>query len=124
MNEFNRAKSGSVHLSDGEVVLAILNANNPREPGHLPGLYHFGFHVGDPDLVAQRIKEMHPECAPEARPSGTAYVEPRGSDPGGNLFDISTWVGVKNRCQRKKAGRVPQSQIPWRIVLRKLKDDR
>ena len=47
MNEMYRTKNGSVHLSDGEVNLAILNAADPKEPGHRPGLYHFGFHVED-----------------------------------------------------------------------------
>ncbi|MDH3443844.1 MAG: VOC family protein [Deltaproteobacteria bacterium] len=90
MKELYRTKNGSVHLSDGEVNLAILNANDPKEPGHPAGLYHFGFHVEDPDVIAQRIKEMHPEGVPKARPSGTTYAETRGSDPDGNLFDIST----------------------------------
>jgi catechol-2,3-dioxygenase len=42
MKELYRTKNGSVHLSDGEVNLAILNANDPKEPGHPAGLYHFG----------------------------------------------------------------------------------
>ena len=104
MKELYRAKNGSVHLSDGEVNLAILNANNPKEPGHPPGLYHFGFHVEDPDLIAQRIKEMHPEGAPKARPSGTTYAETRGSDPDGNLFDISTWGWGEKPLPKEKGG--------------------
>jgi len=30
MKELYRSRNGSVHLSDGEVNLAILNANNPK----------------------------------------------------------------------------------------------
>ncbi len=88
LKEMYRTKNGSVHLSDGDVNLAILNANNPKEPGHRPGLYHFGFHVKDPEAVAKRIKEVYPEGAPKERQA--TYAEGRGSDPDGNLFDIST----------------------------------
>ena len=88
MQEMYRTKNGSVHLSDGEVNLAILNANQPKEPGHQPGLYHFGFHVEDNQEVARRIKEVYPEGAPTEREA--TYAEGRGSDPDGNLFDIST----------------------------------
>ena len=96
MKEMYRTKNGSVHLSDGEVNLAILNATDPKEPGHQPGLYHFGFHVEDNEEIAKRIKEIYPEGAPKAREA--SYAEGRGSDPDGNLFDISTvgW-GAKRR---------------------------
>ena len=89
MQEMYRVKNGSIHLSDGEVNLAILNANNPKEPGHTPGLYHFGFHVEDPEEISKRIREVYPEGAPKSREA--SYAESRGSDPDGNLFDISTW---------------------------------
>ena len=55
LKEMYRTKNGSVHLSDGEVNLAILNATDPKEPGHAAGMYHFGFHVDDAEVVAQRI---------------------------------------------------------------------
>lgn len=97
MKEMHRTKSGSFHLSDGEVNLAILNANSPKEPGHRNGLYHFGFHVKDPEEIARRIKEVYPEGAPKARQA--TYAESRGTDPDGNLFDISSlgW-GEKRRA--------------------------
>ena len=88
MNEMYRTKNGSIHLSDGEVNLAILNANDPKEPGHQPGLYHFGFQVEDNQEVAKRIQEIYPEGTPKEREA--TYAEGRGSDPDGNLFDIST----------------------------------
>jgi len=96
MQELYRTKNGSVHLSDGEVNLAILNATDPKEPGHHPGLYHFGFHVEDNKEIANRIREVYPEGVPKVREA--TYAEGRGSDPDGNLFDISTvgW-GVKRR---------------------------
>ena len=64
MHEMYRTKNGSVHLSDGEVNLAILNATDPKEPGHKPGLYHFGFHVEDNKETARPIQEIYPEGAP------------------------------------------------------------
>ena len=93
LEEIFRTKGGSIHLSDGEVNLAILNANNPKEPEDLErmGLNHFGFLVEDQESVAKRIQEIYPAGAPKARPDGTSYAETRGSDPDGNLFDISTW---------------------------------
>ena len=96
MQEMYRTKNGSVHLSDGEVNLAILNANDPKEPGHAAGLYHFGFHVDDSKEVSKRIQEVYPAGAPKDREA--TYAESRGSDPDGNLFDISTFGwGVKRR---------------------------
>jgi len=96
MKEMHRTKNGSVHLSDGEVNLAILNATNPKEPGHPTGLYHFGFHVEDSEKTIRRIREIYPEGAPTERDA--TYAEGRGSDPDGNLFDISSigW-GEKRR---------------------------
>jgi len=88
MKEMYRTKNGSIHLSDGEVNLAILNATNPKEPGHATGLYHFGFQVDDAEETDRRIKEVYPEGAPEPRTA--TYAESRGKDPDGNLFDIST----------------------------------
>ncbi len=105
MKELYRTKNGSVHLSDGEVNLAILNANDPKEPGHTPGLHHFGFHVDDHETIAQRIEEVYPEGAPKARPKGTSYTETRGSDPDGNLFDISTWGWGDKTLPKEKGGR-------------------
>jgi len=96
MKEMYKTKNGSVHLSDGEVNLAILNANDPKEPGHPDGLYHFGFHVDDSQETAKRIKEIHPAGAPKEREA--TYAEGRGCDPDGNLIDISsTGWGLKRR---------------------------
>jgi hypothetical protein len=63
-------------------------------------MYHFGFHVNDAEAVAQRIKEIHPEGAPVARPKGTSYAETRGSDP-----------DVKNPCRKIKADRALEKTI-------------
>ena len=89
MQEMYRTKNGSVHLSDGEVNLAILNANEPKEPGHKPGLYHFGFEVENAEKIVERMKKFNPNKLPKPRPSGRPYAETRGSDIDGNYFDIS-----------------------------------
>ena len=96
LKEMYRTKRGSIHLSDGDVNLAILNADDPKEPGQRLGLYHFGFHVKDLEAVAKRIQEVYPAGALKAREA--TYAEGRGSDPDGNLFDISTvGYGEKRR---------------------------
>jgi catechol-2,3-dioxygenase len=95
MQEMYKTKNGSVHLSDGEVNLAILNANDPKEPGHPAGLYHFGFHIDDAQETTKRIMDVYPEGAPKDRVA--TYAEGRASDPDGNLIDISTtgWGPVR-----------------------------
>ena len=101
---------GSVHLSDGEVNLAILNANDPKDPDDLKhmGMYHFGFHVDDQETVAKWIQEIYPQGAPKKRPNGTSYAETRGADPDGNIFDISTWGWSGRPLPKDKGG--PEQQ--------------
>lgn len=98
MKEMYRTKNGSIHLSDGEVNLALLNANDPKDPNDrvLVGLNHFGFHISNPAETGERIKAIYPEGAPMPRPNGTSYAEFRGVDPDGNMFDLSTcsWSGA------------------------------
>lgn len=68
----------------------------PRANHDIDSGRHFGFQVDDNQEVTRRIKETYPEGAPKEREA--TYAEGRGSDPDGNLFDISTvgW-GVKRR---------------------------
>jgi len=106
LEETFRTKGGSIHLTDGEVNLAILNANNPKEPEDLDrmGLNHFGFQVEDMESVARKIQEIYPQGAPKQRPKGTSYAEIRGSDPDGNLFDISAWGYTGNPLPKERGG--------------------
>ncbi len=71
MKETFRTKNGSIHLSDGEVSLASLNANNPNYPNDRVqvGMDHFGFHIDDQQAAVQRIKETFPDGAPAPRPA-------------------------------------------------------
>lgn len=106
MKEMFRTKNGAIHLSDGEVNLALLNANNPKDPNdHVRvGMNHFGFHIADQEATVQRIQELHPEGAPKQRPQGTSYAELRGTDPDGNMFDLSTWGWSGATLPKEKGG--------------------
>jgi len=41
--------NGSIHLFDGTVNVALLNANDPKDPNDevRAGMNHFGFHLED-----------------------------------------------------------------------------
>ena len=106
MKEMFRTKNGSIHLSDGEVNLALLNANNPKDPNDRVqvGMDHFGFHIDDQEATVGRIREIYPEGAPRPRPKGTSYAEARGTDPDGNMFDLSTWGWSGATLPKDKGG--------------------
>ena len=57
MKELYRTKNGAIHLSDGEVNLALLNANNPKDPDdHVRvGMNHFGFHIDDQETTVRLV---------------------------------------------------------------------
>jgi catechol-2,3-dioxygenase len=76
-------QKGSVHLSDGEVNLAILNAIDPEDPDDLKhrGMYHFGFHVDDQETVAKGIQEIYPQGAPESGLTAPVTLKPEGQRP-------------------------------------------
>src|SRR6476660_2627536 len=76
MHEMYRTKNGSVHLSDGEVNLAILNATDPKEPGHQPGLYHFGF----TSKTTKRPPDAFRKSIQRAPQKSARPVMPRGVD--------------------------------------------
>jgi catechol 2,3-dioxygenase-like lactoylglutathione lyase family enzyme len=68
----------NVFLTDGYMNLALLSQ---KAEGKQNGLNHFGFHVEDADLIAERLKEGRgwPDRSP-TRPGlcGTARDRPRG----------------------------------------------
>jgi len=106
MKEMFRTNNGSIHLSDGEVNLALLNANDPKDPNDKIriGMNHFGFHIEDQAIALQRIQDVYPEGAPKARPNGTSYAETRGADPDGNMIDLSTWGWSGATLPKEKGG--------------------
>jgi hypothetical protein len=65
---------------------------------------HFGFHIDDQARTLERINEVYPEGAPKPRPNGTSYAEARGTDPDGNMFDLSTWGWSGSTLPKDKGG--------------------
>lgn len=76
---------GAVHLTDGYLNLALLPQHAEGKPN---GLNHFGFHVEDREVIAERMKKWK-VVGPEKRPANRTYAETRGTDPEGNNFDLS-----------------------------------
>ena len=72
-------------MTDGYVTLALLENKAEGKP---PGLNHFGFHIEDADLIAERLKSWK-VVGPSARPPDRAYAEQRATDPEGNNFDLA-----------------------------------
>ena len=77
--------SKAVYMTDGYITLALLPNKADGKPS---GLNHFGFHVEDQDLIAQKLVKGGVKT-PAQRPSDRPYAETRATDPDGNNFDIS-----------------------------------
>jgi catechol 2,3-dioxygenase-like lactoylglutathione lyase family enzyme len=75
----------NVFLSDGYITLALLRQKAEGKPC---GLNHFGFHVEDSAVIAERMKHWK-VVGPEERPADRAYAELRATDPEGNNFDLA-----------------------------------
>ena len=84
MHEMYRTKNGSVHLSDGEVNLAILNATDPKEPSAFTSKTT----KRPPDAFRKSIQRAPQKSA---RP-----VMPRGVDriPTATFSISPLWAGV------------------------------
>lgn len=81
LRESRRAGDGAIHLTDGEVTLAV----TPNQVLDKSGIQYFGVHVRDWPALTARFREV-----------GTALPTPHGSseevqmrDPEGNLFVLS-----------------------------------
>ena len=79
-------EGGAIFLTDGYFNLAILPNHEQQSPN---GLYHFGFEVESGADIVERLKKRNHPRLPKDRPGNRPYAETRGSDPDGNLFDIS-----------------------------------
>ncbi len=77
-------ETGSVYLSDGDLVLALL----PTRGEVAPGIEHFGFHIQDADEIAAAIEEVG-ETPPKIRANDPPFAETRVTDPDGNMIDLS-----------------------------------
>ena len=76
MKEVTRAtRNGrtNVFLTDGYINLALLSQKAEGKPN---GLNHFGFHVEDADVIADRLKDWD-VVGPTDRPADRVYAEQR-----------------------------------------------
>ena len=76
--------TGSVYLSDGDLCLALL----PTRGEVAPGIEHFGFHIQDPEEIADALEGMGMD-RPKVRPNDPPFAETRVTDPDGNMIDLS-----------------------------------
>jgi catechol 2,3-dioxygenase-like lactoylglutathione lyase family enzyme len=75
----------NVFLTDGYMNVALLSQ---KAEGKTNGLNHFGFHVEDADVIANRLKNWD-VVGPTDRPPDRVYAEQRATDPEGNNYDIA-----------------------------------
>ncbi len=77
--------SAAVYMTDGYITLALLENKAEGKPS---GINHFGFMVDDQDFYAERMAKLGVK-PPRKRPADRAFAETRGTDPDGNMFDLS-----------------------------------
>jgi len=85
MKVIGRNGRSNVFISDGYITVALLSQKAEGKPC---GLNHFGFHVEDSDVIAERMKSWK-VVGPEQRPADRTYAELRATDPEGNNFDLA-----------------------------------
>ena len=86
------------YVSDGYITLALLKQ---KAVGKSPGLNHFGFHIEDHNVIAERLKKWN-VVGPEKRPADRAYAELRATDPEGNNYDLSVGGFDRDTSKPKK----------------------
>ena len=77
--------SAAKFVTDGYLTLALLENKAEGKPS---GLNHFGFLIDDQEKYAARIAKAG-GTPPKKRPADRAFAETRGTDPDGNMFDLS-----------------------------------
>jgi catechol 2,3-dioxygenase-like lactoylglutathione lyase family enzyme len=87
-----------VYVSDGYITLALLKQ---KAVGKTPGLNHFGFHIEDHAVIAERLKKWN-VVGPEKRPADRAYAELRATDPEGNNYDLAEGGFDRDTSKPKK----------------------
>ena len=93
----------NVFLTDGYMNLALLSQ---KTEGKQNGLNHFGFHVEDAELIAERLKEWD-VVGPTDRPPDRVYAEQRATDPEGNMYDIAEGGFDRDLATPKKTRKAP-----------------
>ena len=80
------------HISDGNLGINI----NPKKPGRVGGMDHFGIDVEDFEATQARLREKYPFIQILKRPSNRSFASFSSHDPAGNVFDLSQ-EGMENR---------------------------
>jgi catechol 2,3-dioxygenase-like lactoylglutathione lyase family enzyme len=93
----------NVFLTDGYMNLALLTQKAEGKPN---GLNHFGFHVEDSELIAERLKKWD-VVGPSDRPADRTYAEQRATDPEGNTYDIAEGGFDRDLATEKKTKKTP-----------------
>lgn len=109
MEEISCSPTGSRHLTDGYIDLAILNCKTEKDADVGPngpyynGIHHIGFQVDDMDDAAKKIEAANGEeiCKREGidirtRSKTPRNVEVKWSGPDGVVLDVSEsgWAGA------------------------------
>jgi catechol-2,3-dioxygenase len=103
MKVIGRNGRSNVFVSDGYITLALLSQKAEGKPC---GLNHFGFHVEDSGVIAERLKNWK-VVGPEQRPADRAYAEQRATDPEGNNFDLAEGGFDRSTPGKKQSAPAP-----------------
>jgi catechol 2,3-dioxygenase-like lactoylglutathione lyase family enzyme len=87
-----------VFVTDGYITVALLRQKAEGKP---PGLNHFGFHIEDHKVIAERLKKWD-VVGPAQRPADRTYAELRATDPEGNNFDLAEGGFDRDLSVKKK----------------------
>ncbi len=93
-----KRETGSVYLSDGDLVLALL----PTRDEVAPGIEHFGFHIQDAEEIAASLEDVG-MTPPKIRANDPPFAETRVADPDGNMIDLSVHGFEKIEHQEDRA---------------------
>ena len=109
MKEISCSPTGSRHLTDGYIDLAILNWKTQQDPDVGPngpnysGIHHIGFQVDDMDEASQKLEAANgerinnrPGMDVRTRSKTPRNYEVKWSGPDGVVLDVSEsgWAGA------------------------------
>ncbi|MCZ6876237.1 MAG: VOC family protein [bacterium] len=109
MKEVSRSPSGSLHLTDGYIDLAILNWKTEKDADvgangpNYSGIHHIGFQVEDMDAASRKLEaangqqlNQRPGIDIKTRSTTPRNYEVKWAGPDGVVFDVSQsgWGGA------------------------------
>ena len=109
MKEISCSPTGSRHLTDGYIDLAILNHKTEQDPDVGPngpnysGIHHIGFQVDDMDAASRKLEaangqqiNQRPGVDIKTRSATPRNYEVKWAGPDGVVFDVSQsgWGGA------------------------------